>query len=120
MGEEPYLSLVEMARRYVVIDNGAYRIKYGYSTDNNPRSIPNCTAKILKSMQSFIGDEIDQIQNTSQLSLSRPFDRGYLTNWNIEKEVAHQILLSLSFSLSLSLSLSSICFHMRLDIATCF
>ena len=100
------------AERIAIIDNGAYRLKYEYSTASSPQSMPNCIAKVNKSMQSFISDEIDQIQNTSQLIFSRPFTRGYLTNWNIEREV-HLKYISISFLISLFLSLSlSFCFSL--------
>lgn len=49
--------------------------------------MPNCTAKIAKHMQVLVGDEVQGICGGSQLTLNRPFDRGYLTNWNVEKEV---------------------------------
>lgn len=71
----------------VILDNGGYRIKYEWSSSSSPLSLPNCIAKVNKSMQSFTGDEIDSIQNTSQLIFSRPFDRGYLINWNLERDV---------------------------------
>lgn len=71
-----------------ILDNGAFTVKYGWADSNEPKgSMPNCTAKINKTMQVFTGDEIDSIQNTSQLHFLRPFDRGYLVNWNVEKEV---------------------------------
>lgn len=79
---------------YVILDNGGYDIKYGWVvgdddiTQQYPKKMPNCIAKIQKSMQTFIGDEISSIQNPSQLILNRPIDRGYLVNWNIEKEVS--------------------------------
>jgi hypothetical protein len=80
-------SLCPMASSYVVLDNGGYHLKYGWAHHPQPSFMPNCVAKIQKSMQSFVGDEISSIQNSSQLSLNRPIDRGYLVNWNLEKEV---------------------------------
>jgi actin-related protein len=72
---------------FAILDNGGDRIKYGWSKQAKPNSMPNCLAKINKSMQSFLGDEIDAIQNTSQLCVHRPIDRGYLVNWSLEKDV---------------------------------
>lgn len=80
---------------YAILDNGGYEIKYDWipsSRDEEissyiPKRMPNCIAKVQKSMQSFVGDEISSIQNTSQLIFHRPIDRGYLVNWNLEKEV---------------------------------
>ena len=76
------------SQRVVVIDNGAHRIKYGWGGEARPTgSMPNCIAKINKTMQNFVADDIDSIANTSQLVLSRPCDRGMLVNWNIERDV---------------------------------
>lgn len=50
--------------------------------------MPNCFARINKTMQVAIGDEIDGIRNGSQLKFTRPFDRGHLTNWQIEYDVS--------------------------------
>ena len=73
----------------LVIDNGAGCIKYGWSTDEGPLgTMSNAVAKIHKTLESVVGDEIDSVQGaTSQLRFSRPFDRGYLTNWNIERDI---------------------------------
>eukprot|EP00602_Paraphysomonas_sp_CaronLab_P003191 CAMPEP_0185039266 /NCGR_PEP_ID=MMETSP1103-20130426/35961_1 /TAXON_ID=36769 /ORGANISM="Paraphysomonas bandaiensis, Strain Caron Lab Isolate" /LENGTH=426 /DNA_ID=CAMNT_0027578085 /DNA_START=17 /DNA_END=1294 /DNA_ORIENTATION=- len=54
-------------------------------------TMPNCIAKINKTMQVFVGDEIENILNTSQLQFTRPFDRGYLVNWNIERDIWQRI-----------------------------
>jgi actin-related protein len=92
-----------IASNYAVLDNGGSHLKYGWAHDSQPSSMPNCVAKIQKSMQSFVGDEISAIQNTSQLSLNRPMDRGYLVNWNLEKEVMFLSLFSLVLSDSLQI-----------------
>ena len=77
--------------RFAILDNGAHRIKYGWAGETSPMgSMPNCVAKINKSMQVFVGDDIDSIPNTSQLLLSRPCDRGMLVNWNTERDVSMQ------------------------------
>jgi actin-related protein 6 len=77
----------------LVMDNGAGRIKYGWATDDYPvGTMPNAMAKIHKTLESVVGDEIDTVPGaTSQLRFSRPFDRGYLTNWNVEREIWHRM-----------------------------
>lgn len=82
------------AQRTLVVDNGAGRIKYGWSTDCQPvGSMPNALAKIHKTLESVVGDEIDTVTGaTSQLRFSRPFDRGYLVNWNVERDIWHRML----------------------------
>ena len=70
-----------------VIDNGAGRVKSGMMGDQSPKSMSNCTGRMQKSMNVLVGDEVDAINNGSQLTYSRPFDRGYLVNWQIESEI---------------------------------
>jgi actin-related protein 6 len=80
--------MTSISQNIAIIDNGAHRIKYGWAGDEAPEgSMPNCIAKINKTMQVFVGDDIDSIANTSQLQLSRPCDRGFLVNWNTERDV---------------------------------
>lgn len=72
----------------LVIDNGGYQIKAGYDSFEEPIIISNCTAKVNKSMQYLISEQIHQYsQNSSLLHFIRPFDRGYLNNWQCEIEV---------------------------------
>jgi actin-related protein 6 len=81
--------------RTLVLDNGAGRIKYGWSSDEQPRCMPNALAKIHKTLESVVGDEIDSVPGaTSQLRFSRPFDRGYLVNWGVERDIWHRMLTS--------------------------
>lgn len=74
----------------LLVDNGAGRIKYGYGVhgDKSPKgTMPNCMAHVSKQMQVLIGDEVDSIRTGALLQYSRPFDRGYVTNWHCEIEV---------------------------------
>ena len=41
-------------------------------------------------MQKLIGDDIDEVKNGSLLNYMRPFDRGYLNNWQAEIEVKYK------------------------------
>lgn len=77
----------------LLIDNGAGSIKAGWydpkmpSASQSPQMLPNSTAKVSKSMQYLIADQQNDFLNTSMLQYVRPFDRGYLTNWQCEIEV---------------------------------
>ncbi|CAM9830779.1 unnamed protein product [Chrysoparadoxa australica] len=77
----------------LVIDNGAGSVKAGFSGENEPRCVmPNCTARLRNQLQVLVGDEVDTgIRDKSQLSFQRPFDRGYLVNWETESEVWHRM-----------------------------
>ncbi|GAB5030071.1 carotene isomerase, partial [Nannochloropsis oceanica] len=72
----------------LVLDNGAYHLKVGFAGDPAPRLLmPNCTAKLKGQLQLLVGDDIDLVNNTANLQYTRPFDRGYLTNWEAENQV---------------------------------
>ncbi|XP_064487954.1 actin-related protein 6-like [Ornithodoros turicata] len=77
-----------MAAHCLVVDNGAGSIKVGYTTQNAPRIIPNCITKAKSERRrQFIGDQIDDCKDMSGLFYLLPFQKGYLTNWEIEKQV---------------------------------
>ncbi|XP_025099057.1 actin-related protein 6-like [Pomacea canaliculata] len=72
----------------LVLDNGAGTAKVGYSTDKEPKIIPNCVMKA-KNVRTriFIGDQIDECKDLSSLYYLLPFQKGYLVNWDIERQV---------------------------------
>ncbi|RUS92155.1 hypothetical protein EGW08_000008 [Elysia chlorotica] len=72
----------------LILDNGAGTAKVGFSTDNEPRIIPNCVTKA-KNVRTriFIGDQIDECKDLSSLYYLLPFQKGFLVNWEIEKQV---------------------------------
>ncbi|CAM9350285.1 unnamed protein product [Discosporangium mesarthrocarpum] len=75
--------------RTIVFDNGAGKLKAGFAGEGSPsHSMPNCTAKQKNQMQLLVGDEtVNAVKDSSQLTFQRPFDRGYLINWETESEV---------------------------------
>ncbi|XP_045195370.2 actin-related protein 6-like [Mercenaria mercenaria] len=72
----------------LVLDNGAGCAKVGYSTDTEPKIIPNCVSKA-KNVRTriFIGDQIDECKDLSGLYYLLPFQKGYMVNWEVEKQV---------------------------------
>ncbi|ESN92061.1 hypothetical protein HELRODRAFT_158017 [Helobdella robusta] len=72
----------------VMLDNGAYTAKVGYISEMNPKIIPNCVIKA-KTVRNriFIGNQIDECKDLSGLYFLLAFQKGYLTNWEIEKQV---------------------------------
>jgi actin-related protein 6 len=79
-------------RKTLILDNGGGSIKAGFVDDDIPITITNATAKVPKSMQYLVGEQIDKCQNGSLLQFTRPFERGYLTNWQCEIEVWNHLL----------------------------
>ena len=39
-----------------------------------------------------MADELELVNNTANLTYTRPFDRGYLTNWQSEHQVWRRVL----------------------------
>ncbi|KAL4233379.1 Actin-related protein 6 [Mactra antiquata] len=72
----------------LVLDNGAGCAKIGYSVDQEPRIIPNCVSKA-KNVRTriFVGDQIDDCKDLSGLYYLLPFQKGYMVNWEVEKQV---------------------------------
>ncbi|XP_054712753.1 actin-related protein 6-like [Uloborus diversus] len=88
-------SVSEMPSNVFVLDNGGYTAKVGYSTDDQPRVIPNCITKAKSERRrAFIGNQLDECKDYSALYYSYPFQRGYLVNWDIEKTVWDHIFSS--------------------------
>lgn len=79
----------------VVVDNGAGNIKAGIGGDKSPRSIfPNCSAKSKGERQALVGDMLAEANEISQLTIKRPMDRGYLVNFDLEREIWNRIFRS--------------------------
>jgi actin-related protein 6 len=71
----------------LVFDNGAETLKFGYASESGPRHIWNCTASFKNQPRKYISNEINELRNTSGVILTRPFERGILTNWQCEMDV---------------------------------
>lgn len=81
-----------MLETCVILDNGGDSIKYGTEKSLVPNSIYNCSAKIPKQMNIFIGDQIDDLKTDgSSVTYTRPFERGYLTNITCEVEIWNRL-----------------------------
>ncbi|KAM7298367.1 actin-related protein 6 [Ixodes scapularis] len=77
-----------MAAHCLVVDNGGGSIKAGYTTQDAPRIIPNCITKAKSERRrQFVGDQLDDCKDMSSLFYLLPFQKGYLVNWDIEKQV---------------------------------
>jgi actin-related protein len=71
----------------VVIDHGAYTTQVGLAGQPRPtRTMPTAVARTGDSRK-YVGDAIDGVQDPSQLHFRRPFDRGYLMNWDVTQEL---------------------------------
>ena len=76
----------------LVLDNGGSTIKAGFvtpDTDTNvekPRVIPNCIVRD-RHKKVYVGSEFDKCKDFSELSFRRPVEKGYIVNWEAQKEI---------------------------------
>ena len=96
-----------------ILDNGAGKIKAGVCRQQNSNDDllqlkhTNCTARVIKQMNILVADEVYNCFNGSLLQYNRPFDRGYLVNWQCETEVWARLFSS--GGLNITPSESSLC-----------
>lgn len=75
--------------RTLVLDNGAHTIKAGYVTGDvvdEPRVIPNCIARD-RSKKVYIASDLERCVDFSEVALRRPVEKGFVVNWEAEKEI---------------------------------
>ncbi|GBF91703.1 hypothetical protein Rsub_04007 [Raphidocelis subcapitata] len=78
----------QQPQRVLVMDNGAGNIKLGWAGEDKPRMVfPNCTAKPKGERQVYVGDALLDAKDIMSLNMRRPFDRGYMVQWDVEKEI---------------------------------
>ena len=75
----------------LVIDNGAYTLKAGFATavpnpDTDCHVIPNCLAKS-RDNRVWIGAQLENCTDFGDMVFRRPVQKGYLVNWEAEKEI---------------------------------
>lgn len=76
----------------VVIDNGGDSCKVGFAGQSKPKKlISNCGVRPKGEKKLFVADQIDEIYDFSSLHYRRPIERGYVTNWDFEKQVWQRI-----------------------------
>lgn len=46
-------------------------------------------------LQFYVGDQLLDARDVSQLTMRRPFDRGYLVNWELQSEILGRALRAL-------------------------
>ncbi|KAI1166654.1 actin family [Nemania serpens] len=77
--------------RTLVLDNGAHTIKAGFVTDDDvapdkPRVIPNCIARD-RDGRTYVASELSQCADFSEAVFRRPVEKGFIVNWEAQKEI---------------------------------
>ena len=80
----------------VVLDNGAHTVKAGFAGADDPQLVvPNCCAKPRKeTYRRLVGAQtadVNLVGDFAQLHYARPFERGYLVNWETQTAVWDQV-----------------------------
>ncbi|KAI1727260.1 actin domain-containing protein [Ditylenchus destructor] len=71
------------SKKTVILDNGAYSIKAGYSNAVEPRVFPNSIVKSKSDRKRvYVADEVEECQDRSSLYFVLPFERGYIVKWD--------------------------------------
>ncbi|KAM5497269.1 Actin-related protein 6 [Microsporum canis] len=82
-----------LPERTFIIDNGGYTIKAGYSSPSSSDPlesclvVPNALAKT-RDNQIYTGLELEtHISDWNEVSFRRPVEKGYLVNWEAQREI---------------------------------
>ena len=51
------------------------------------RVFPNCTARVKGERSLLVGDQVLGVKDVASLALRRPVDRGYVTAWDVQRDV---------------------------------
>ena len=78
----------------LVVDNGAYTIKAGLTSSSSdspstPSIIPNCLARD-RDRKVYIGSQLSSCKDFSEIAFRRPVEKGYIVNWEAQKEIWEQ------------------------------
>lgn len=80
----------------LVLDNGASTLKAGIvpgpAASGEPRVVPNCIARD-RYRRVYVADELDGCRDFSEVQFRRPVDRGFIVNWEAQREIWHRQFL---------------------------
>ncbi|OAQ93410.1 actin [Purpureocillium lilacinum] len=74
----------------LVLDNGAYTLKAGLVRDGSPpgdpRIVPNCIARD-RARKIYVASDLDKCRDFGEIQFRRPVEKGFIVNWEAQKEV---------------------------------
>lgn len=78
-------TLIQMASKVLVLDNGGCSIKAGYAGQDNPKRItPNALARGKRDKKMYVGDKILG-SPVAEYILARPSQKGLVLDWECQK-----------------------------------
>ena len=80
-----------VADKTLVLDNGAYTIKASLvdplaETEPKCHVVQNCMARS-RDKNLFVGSQLQKCKDFGEMMFRRPVEKGYLVNWEAEKEI---------------------------------
>ena len=86
----------------LIVDNGGDTLKYGWSTDDEPRKMANVSARLIHQFTVLVGDELEQVQNPNSLiGITRSTERGIISNLGNQTQVWKRMLDNLGVTVPL-------------------
>eukprot|EP00271_Cylindrocystis_brebissonii_P004517 TRINITY_DN16211_c0_g1_i1.p1 TRINITY_DN16211_c0_g1~~TRINITY_DN16211_c0_g1_i1.p1 ORF type:complete len:478 (-),score=75.71 TRINITY_DN16211_c0_g1_i1:438-1871(-) len=75
-------------QKVIVLDNGGATCKVGIGGTRDPvKVMPNYVARAKGVKKPFVSDQVDACDDIQGINLRRPLDRGYVVNWEAQKEI---------------------------------
>ncbi|KAF4591353.1 beta-lactamase family protein [Ophiocordyceps camponoti-floridani] len=80
----------------LVVDNGAYSLKAGLVSDgsviDDVKVVPNCVARD-RARAVYVGSDLDRCRDFGEMQFRRPVEKGFIVNWEMQREIWHHELL---------------------------
>ncbi|KAI8080074.1 actin family [Halteromyces radiatus] len=71
----------------LILDNGASTMKVGLAHHRLPKIVPNVILRGRNDRRHYIADQVDECTDFSSLLYRLAFEKGYLTNWGLERTI---------------------------------
>ena len=81
--------------RTLVLDNGAYTLKAGFVADDKagePVVVANCLSRD-RQRHVYVGSDLDKCKDFGEMVFRRPVEKGYIVNWEAQREIWHHEFL---------------------------
>lgn len=89
-GRKPKVAPPAKPQTTLVLDNGADTLKAGLvrgsHIDDAPLVVPNCIARS-RLKKTYVAAELEQCRDFSEIQFRRPVERGFVVNWEAQKEI---------------------------------
>jgi len=78
-------------KKCIVFDIGAESIRVGNNTSEEPLTFRNLLARPKKRKRIYVANEIDELENFFDLTVVRPFERGYMCSSEHQQQILNNI-----------------------------